>query len=110
MALTTQNSSGSQATTGNPQTSTGGLSGTTSGNLQPGVTGSELNSGAGTPLHNPPLPTVSLSAASQQTDTSPTIATAHHFNPLLLGLAILLLMIAMMSFWLTRRSGRQEYL
>jgi hypothetical protein len=110
MALTTQNSSGSQATTGNPQTSTGGLSGTTSGSLQPGVTGSELNSGAGIPLYNPPLPTVSLSATSHQTDTSPTVATSHHFNPLLLGLAILLLVIAMVSFWLTSRSGKQQYL
>jgi hypothetical protein len=102
---------GSQATTQNPQTATGGGS-SAAGNLQPGVAGSELASVNGVPVQNPSLPVIPLGSANDQATTSTAsstlVTTTHHPQPVLLGVSLGLLVVAAILFWTTGRSGKNK--
>lgn len=102
----------SQANTQTPQASVGPASkAAPSGNVQPGTATSLLtNKTGGIALSNQALTTVNLSNTTTTTGQSAQPQTAvqdeHHFNPLLLGLAIILFVLAAIFFWLTNRSAK----
>ena len=114
MALSISGGSGSitsQANTQTPQTSVGPASNAApAGRVQQGTASSLLTtSNGGISLTPHALPTVTVSATTTTTAQSsqPEPAPAkHHLNPLLLGLAILLFVIAAIAFVLISRSAK----
>ena len=100
-----------QTSTQDPQSlpSTQSLdTGTPSSGVQPGTAASLLNGQAGVPLHGTALSTVNLAPGATATQTHASTAAAakpkHHTNPVLFGVAVLLLLVAIVLFWLTSRS------
>jgi hypothetical protein len=119
MALTATTGSGVQATTQSPQAATsqsgGGPSTQSSSSVQPGTATSLLTSNNGVSLHGTALTTVTLgtsAAATPSTIAATQVPLArpqvHHINPVLLGGSGLLLVIAVVSFWLTSRSAKNS--
>jgi hypothetical protein len=101
----------SQKNTQTPQASVGPASkATPSGSVQPGTATSLLSTTTGgISLTNQTLPTVTVGAASASTGQvtpSKPIPAKHHFNPVLLGLAIVLLAAALAFFWIITRSAK----
>ena len=104
--LSTGQGSGTQAATANPQTLASG-SATQTNSVQPTTSGNLLKSQGGIPLDSTVLPTVDLSAVSQQGQTqaaSTTPAAPRHINTTYLVFPVLLFVIAVVAFWLTNRS------
>lgn len=99
----------SQVNTQNPQGSAPQLNtGTQPGDLQTGTASGLLNGSAGITLRSPALPSVSLPpvtatavAASQPLKAA---APSHHANTGLLGLAAVLLLVAIAVWWSISRS------
>jgi hypothetical protein len=119
MALTATTGSGIQATTQSPQAATsqsgGGPSTQSSGSVQPGTATSLLTSDNGISLHGTALTTVSLDGSTAATTAVASSQiplavkpTTHHVNPVLLGGSGLLLIVAVVSFWLTSRSAKNS--
>jgi hypothetical protein len=105
--LTTTTGSGTQASTQSPQTA--GLaasSGTQASSLQPGTATSLLNGRNGVPLHGQALTVVNINGATAATiaQSPSTRVTKHHINTALMGVSVLLLLIAIVLFWVTSRS------
>ena len=103
---------GSQANTQTPQASVGpATKAAPSRNVQPGTTASVLTTqSGGISLTSQALPSVKLgdtSTATVQASAAPQAVQAkHHLNPVLLGLAIALFMLAIGFFWITHRSAK----
>jgi hypothetical protein len=110
--LTATSGSGEQTTTQSPQAATQpSTGGTVSSGVQPGTATSLLNGQGSVQLYPTSLPTVGLSGATGAAATG-TVAAAtpakpvakHHANPVLLGSSALLLVVAIVLFWITSRS------
>jgi hypothetical protein len=108
--LTTGQGSGTQATTGNPQTITPVNSSQTQTNsVQPNAGDNLLKSQGGISLNPTALQTIALGEASSQSQTvktTPTTpsATKHHLDATYLVIPGLLIVLAIIAFWLTNRS------
>jgi cobalamin biosynthesis Mg chelatase CobN len=103
MALTTTTSA-SQTTTQSPQTAGASSNNAAqAGSVQPGTATSLLTSQNGLPLQQTQLSTVSLSG-NASTQTTASAAKPHHFNPILLIVAIAFFLIAAWLFWSTSNS------
>lgn len=111
MALSIEPAEGQQTTTSNPQTlptQTIGAS-AKSGGVQPGTAASLLNSQQGVSLGNPDLTTVNLGPATQtQTAASPRPAqpARHSINATWLGIPVILVLVAVGTFWIMHRSAK----
>jgi hypothetical protein len=85
-----------------------------SGKVQPGTANSLLaqqgSNGEGISLHSTPLSVVNLNPTQTQATTAqPSVDLQnqkHHLNPVLLGLAVGLLVLAVIFFWVTARSAK----
>src|SRR4051812_46700489 len=112
MALTVNQSSGSQAPAGQTNLQAGGTGNNItaqSSRVQPGTPTNALTSGNGVSLTSTPLTTVNLNAATAAS-TQPTAQTPpqHHFNPLLFILVVVLVVAAIGFFWATFQSGKKH--
>ena len=111
MALTTTTGSGTQTTTGTPQ-SVGAptTSAAKAGSVQSGTARSLLTSSQGVSLSNTPVTTVSLNATATNATTSAqtvnTSPTSHAINPVALGFCGLLFVAAVLLFFVTSRSAK----
>jgi|GEM_PF-1648912 len=108
--LTAGQGSGTQATTGNPQIITPGGGGQAQTNsVQPNAGANLLKSQGGISLSPTALPTVALGGASSQsqtvqsTPTTPSLAK-HHIDAAYLVIPGLLIVLAIIAFWVTSRS------
>ena len=102
--LPTTTSSQSQSTTQSPQNSAAynGYRGQLSSQVQPGTSTNVLTSNQGVPLRGAALPSVRLTASTQQT---PPAATApRHIHPVLFIFSFLLFVAAIALFWSASRS------
>ncbi len=101
-ALSTDTSSGTQSSTNNPQLSSDSSSfgGNVSSGIQPGGTIDVLNSGqTGILLQPNSLPTISFNKTIATTTTAtPVKSLNHQANPIFLGFAGLLFIIAIAIF------------
>ncbi|GAC1499604.1 MAG: hypothetical protein NVS1B10_02500 [Candidatus Saccharimonadales bacterium] len=108
--LTAGTSSGQQTDTQNPQTAgQAGNTGAQSSSLQPGTATNLLTSPNGVSLNNTPLATLSLDP-SQNTSSSSTLVppnpAPHHLKPALLIFPGVLVLLALILFWLTTRQAK----
>jgi hypothetical protein len=118
MALSITGGSGditSQANTQSPQTSAGSGSAPTAAakNVQPGTATSLLSGpgggSVGIPLNSTVLPVANLGATTQTATAQPQQAVAqpkHHPNAVLLGVVAILVVLAVLAFWLTGKSAK----
>lgn len=118
-ALPITTNPGTQFATGTPQAAAGPSGETaaqSSGRVQPGITGSSLNSTQGVPLSVPALTTVDLAvpaasgqvlSTSQGASTQPAATNQAGSNLMLIGLPILLAVIAIALFFMMRASARK---
>ena len=112
MALTTTTGSGTQTTTGTPQTvgSAPNNSAAKAGSVQPGTATSLLTSKQGVSLSNTPVTTVNLNGAQTTAATSAqtpnNTATSRDVNPVALGFCGLLFVAAVVLFLVTSRSAK----
>ena len=108
--LTTGQGSGTQATTSNPQTiAPESGSQTQTNSVQPNAGDNLLKSQTGISLNPTALPTVALGGASSQSQTVQTTPTTpslakHHIDATYLVIPGLLIVLAIIAFWVTRRS------
>ncbi len=114
MALRTTTGAGTQTTTGTPQ-AVGSSSGTNSSNaangseVQPGTATDLLNSNSGITLSGTPLTVVNLNSAATTSSTQSTVEVTQNdqqINPVGIGFAVLLFVVAIVFFWLTSRSAK----
>ncbi len=114
MALRTTTGEGTQTATGTPQAvGTGnGTSSTIPANtseVQPGTATNLLNSSTGISLSGTPLTVVSLNGSTTASSTqtvSETTTNDQQLNPVGIGFAVLLFVVAIVFFWLTSRSAK----
>lgn len=103
-----------------PQSSVGpSTNATSSSGVQPGTASTLLSTSTaqGISLQNQVLPTVTVSAtstgtvrqAAQNTNAS-DVAAKHHANGLLIGIAVVLLVAAVVFFWTAARSEKNTTL
>lgn len=110
MALNaTTNSSGGQTTTQSPQSAVGsGVGGTQTGGVQSGTPNNLLTSSNGISLSGTALTTVSLNPGTATKASTTTVPLAspikHHVNSVLLGFSGLLIVVAIVLFWVANRS------
>jgi hypothetical protein len=118
--LTTITGSGVQATTQNQSLQGAGAQeggpSTQYDSMQPSSVSSDVLTGSGgINLHGTALTTVSLGASGGPSVVSTQVSTGssatvklppHHVNPVLLGGSGLLLVVAIVSFWLTAHSAK----
>jgi len=101
---------GGQTTTQNPQASTPSSSfdGSSSSAIQPVSTANLLTSNQNAiPLQIKPLSTVDFPQAVTSSQIAPQVKTSYHqTNLIFLGFAGLLLLVALVSFWLIYRSAK----
>lgn len=76
--------------------------------FQPSLGSEQLTSNQGISLAPKQLNTIDLSQASTGTTQAATQPAAHHFNPFLLVVAVLLFVVAIAMFAYTSRTG-QDY-
>lgn len=107
--LTASSGSGTQSATQSPQTAgQPSTAAAQTSNVQPGTATDLLRSQSGVQLQDTALSTVSLS--TQTTSSSTTSAAPatqqpkHHVNAVLFALPVLLVLLAVIFFWLTSRS------
>lgn len=84
-----------------------GLDNGLSGKVQPGIAAEQLKSDQGISLTPGALSTVNLSATSSQSVTTTPIKT-HHFNPLLIGLVIILVIAAVVMVKVINDSSKKH--
>ena len=113
MALSITSGSGSvtsQANTQTPQNSVGPSTGAVSSkNVQTGTASQLLaNSGTGgVALTAQPLTTVTVNGSTTSTQATPATSPAkHHFNPVLLGIVVVLVVAAVAAAWGINRSAK----
>src|SRR5580765_1030313 len=110
--LTATSGSGTQTTTGTPQSvpiTAGFGGGTQASGVQPGTATSLLNSSQGVELTPTALPSVSLDStttAGKTTSVIPLAAKPHHLNLGLLGISAVLVVVAIVLFWSMNRSAK----
>jgi hypothetical protein len=113
--LTTAPAAGNQGTTQNPQSAPSGqtISGASaqSGGVQPGTAKDVLTNQNGLSLHTTALTAVSLdqttSSTGSQAQPAPAVQKpAHHINPALIGISIILIIVAIGLFWMINRSAK----
>ncbi len=108
MGLTANSATGSQTTTQSPQAAVTGSASSSvqTGDVQPGTASSLLAGQTGLALHTTPLSTVSLGSGTQQA-AAPSAQAApvqhHHTNVVLIGLAVGLLLVAVVFSWVFSR-------
>lgn len=97
---------GTQTGTQSPQSAGQSDSTTTqSSNLQPGTATTLLNGQGSVQLHQSELSTVSLNGSAAAVTAVPVSSPPkHHINPVLFGLSGVLLVVAIVLFWITSRS------
>ena len=106
--LNATTSDGQQTSTQNPQTAgQSAISGAPAGSVQPGTSSDLLNGQGSVQLHDQPLTTVNLSAAPDVSpQPKPVAPPQHHFNPVLLLITAVLLLIAAGSVVSISRSSK----
>ncbi|MEK7059652.1 MAG: hypothetical protein AAB971_02770 [Patescibacteria group bacterium] len=108
--LTASTSTGTQASTQNPQIAgRSTASGTQSSKVQPGTTRALLDSQGGVPLQSTSLTMVNLNAPAAKTAMTTAVnpmPAKHQINPTLAGLTVVLFVIAIVSFWIINRSAK----
>lgn len=82
--------------------------GTPIGQVQPGVTGSALGPQTGISLNTTVLPNVKLnlstSTIAASAPASRPATKPHHISPVLISIPVILVLIALVSFWQANRS------
>ncbi len=79
------------------------------GKVQPGIASEQLKSAEGISLTPTALSTVDLNGTTSSTTVSTqTAPTPHHFNPLLLGICIVLFVAAIVMFIMTDRLSKNH--
>jgi len=100
--LSTNNGLGTQATSQNPQSSSasGSFGGNSISEVQPGTSNESLStSQVGIPLIVNSLPIVSLNNSSTTVQTVVKPVVIHKNNPVMLGFAATLFIVAVIIFW-----------
>jgi hypothetical protein len=98
--------SGDQTSTQTPQAAQPATAGVSSGNVQPGTANSALQSNQGISLTPTPVSTVNLSGSTGQVSTA--LPKQQHLNPVLVGLTLALLVVAVVLFWAVSASGKKH--
>lgn len=109
MALNTTTGTGTQTSTGSPQTVGAGSNTAQSGSVQPGTATNLLNSSQGISLANTPLTTVNLGATKTATTPGTTTGQAaadQQVSPLAIGVCVLLFAVALVAFAIINRSAK----
>ena len=109
MALNTTTGTGTQASTGTPQTVGEANTTAQSGSVQPGTANSLLTSNQGVSLNANALTTVDLTGTKTSTatvSTTPPTTQKHDINPVALGFCALLFIVAILMFVFTSRSAK----
>jgi cobalamin biosynthesis Mg chelatase CobN len=107
MALTTTTAQGSagQNASQSPQTATSTNNTVAAGNVQPGTAPSLLNQSNGTPLQLRTLPAANLNIQSTAQVTAPAVPK-DQISPAAFILPAVLLVIAIVLFWLSGRADK----
>jgi hypothetical protein len=109
-ALSATSGSGTQSTTQDPQsTNQANNLGAQNSGIQTSIPSNALESEeGGIPLYSTPIPTVNLNQSIQAPAASAkTVQTTHHaVNPVMLGFAGILLLVAIILFWNISRSAK----
>ena len=100
--------SGDQTSTQSPQAAqpANGGGAANAGSIQPGTANQALESTQGISLNPTPVSTVSLGGSTGQ--VSSALPRQQHFNPVLAGLALVLLVVAVILFWAVSASGKKH--
>ncbi|HEX4775054.1 MAG TPA: hypothetical protein VH234_06075 [Candidatus Saccharimonadales bacterium] len=109
MALNATSNSSGQTTTQSPQSAVGSsVGGAQTGGVQSGTPNNLLTSSNGISLSSTALTTVSLNPGTTTATSTTTVPLAspakHHINSVLLGFSGLLIVVAIVLFWVASRS------